>query len=173
MDNVCTNVSHTSIHIYKCRYSDARIEPPLRPAVPTPKPPRKRVPARVRTRARIGGTTAHYPPRRTEARPSASAVVRAAGPGGGAYIGQRGDGRGVPRADVRVESRRIVERLRAEATTRSTPTGKGSHGSRFRVLGRARSTSPPTRAHTADPSPSHTGARIHNTDRFSHIQING
>jgi hypothetical protein len=50
------------------------------------------------------------------------------------------------------------------------------HGlARFRASGsgRARSTSPPTRAHTADPSPSHTGARIHNPDRFSHIQING
>ena len=93
--------------------------------------------------------------------------------GSGAYRGQRGDARGVPRADVRVERRRRVERLRAEATTRSTPTGKGSHGSGFRVLGRARSTSPPTRPHTADPSPSHTGARIHNPGRFSHVQING
>ncbi len=43
--------------------------------------PRKRVPARVRTRARFGGAAAHNRPRRTEARPSASAVVRAAGPG--------------------------------------------------------------------------------------------
>ncbi len=33
------------------------------------------------TRARIGGAAAHNRPRRTEARPSASAIVRAAGPG--------------------------------------------------------------------------------------------
>ena len=33
------------------------------------------------TRARIGGAAAHNRPRRTEPRPSASAVVRAAGPG--------------------------------------------------------------------------------------------
>jgi hypothetical protein len=33
---------------------------------------------------------------------------------GGAYLGQRGDRRGVPRADVRVERRRRGERLRAE-----------------------------------------------------------
>jgi hypothetical protein len=33
------------------------------------------------TRARIGGAAAHNRPRRIEARPSASAVVRAAGPG--------------------------------------------------------------------------------------------
>jgi hypothetical protein len=44
-----------------------------------PKAPRKPVPARVR--ARIGGAAAHNGPRRTEARPSASAIVRAAGPG--------------------------------------------------------------------------------------------
>ncbi len=35
--------------------------------------------------------------------------------GSGAYPVQRGDRRGVPRADVRDESRRRVERLRAEA----------------------------------------------------------
>ena len=33
------------------------------------------------TRTRIGGAAAHNRPRNTEARPSASAVVRAAGPG--------------------------------------------------------------------------------------------
>ncbi len=46
-----------------------------------PKAPRKRGPTRVRTRARIGGAAAHNRLRRIEARPSASAVVRAAGPG--------------------------------------------------------------------------------------------
>ncbi len=35
----------------------------------------------MRTRARIGGAAAHNGPRRIEARPSASAIVRAAGPG--------------------------------------------------------------------------------------------
>jgi hypothetical protein len=39
------------------------------------------VPARVRTRARIGGAAAHNRPRRIEARPSAAAIVRAAWPG--------------------------------------------------------------------------------------------
>ncbi len=42
--------------------------------------PRKRVPTRLRMRERIGGAAAHYRPRRIEARPSASAIVRAAGP---------------------------------------------------------------------------------------------
>ncbi len=35
--------------------------------------------------------------------------------GSGSYLVQRGDTRGVPRADVGVECRRRVERLRAEA----------------------------------------------------------
>ncbi len=70
--------THRRTHVYIC--SHACIEPPLRAAVPTPKAPRKRVPARVRTRARIGGAAAHNRPRRIEARPSASAIVRAAGP---------------------------------------------------------------------------------------------
>jgi hypothetical protein len=39
------------------------------------------VPARVRTCARIGNAAAHNGQCRTEARPSASAIVRAAGPG--------------------------------------------------------------------------------------------
>jgi hypothetical protein len=42
---------------------------------------RERVPTCVRTRARIGGAVAHNRPRRIEARPSASALVRAARPG--------------------------------------------------------------------------------------------
>ena len=62
--------------------------------------------------------------------PSASgtpAVVRRRA-GSGAYIGQRGDTRSVPRADVRVERRRTVERLRAEPHAVHAD-GKGSHGS--------------------------------------------
>ncbi len=46
-----------------------------------PRPRTNKGPARVRTRARIGGAAAHDGPRRIEARPSASAIVRAAGPG--------------------------------------------------------------------------------------------
>jgi hypothetical protein len=74
-------VTHAPTYFDVYIYSDACIEPPLRPAVPTPKAPRKRVPAHLRTRARIGGAAAHNGPRRTKARPSASAIVRAAGPG--------------------------------------------------------------------------------------------
>ncbi len=83
MDNAClyTRVTHAHTHIYIHIYSDACIEPPLRAAVPTPKAPRKPVRARVRTRARIGGAAAHNAPSRIKARPSASAIVRAAGPG--------------------------------------------------------------------------------------------
>jgi hypothetical protein len=51
--------------------------------------PRKRVPTRVRTRARIewhfGGAAAHNGPRRIEARPGASAIVRAAWAGKAAH----------------------------------------------------------------------------------------
>ncbi len=39
------------------------------------------MPTRVRTRARIGGAAAHNRPRGIETRPSAPAIVRAAGPG--------------------------------------------------------------------------------------------
>ena len=71
----CNTHAHTHIYIY----SDACIEPPLCATVPATMAPRKRVPARVRTRARIGGAAAHSRPRRIEARPSASAIVRPAG----------------------------------------------------------------------------------------------
>ena len=45
---------------------------------------------------------------------AASRRWRAARAESGAYVGQRGDSRGVPRADVRVERRREGECLRAE-----------------------------------------------------------
>jgi hypothetical protein len=170
---MCKRVTtHTHTHTHTYTYSDACIEPPLRAAVPTPKAPRKRVPARVRTLAhrRCGRAQRAAPHRSPAERVRHSARRRA---GSGAYRGQRGDRRDVPAANVRVERRRRVERLRPEAARAPRPTGKGSHGLGLRVLGRARSTSPPTRAHTADPSPSHTGARIHHPDRFSHIQIHG
>ena len=66
--------------------------------------------ARTRTSAAPPRTTAAPRPRPTGARPPPDAR----GPKGGAYIGQRRDGGGVPRADVRVERRRKVERLRAD-----------------------------------------------------------
>jgi hypothetical protein len=46
---------------------------------------------------------------------------------GGAYLGQRGDRRGVPRADVRVEHRRLIECLRAEAPPAVDADGRRSH----------------------------------------------
>ncbi len=52
-------------------------------------------------------------PTTRRARPACGCTPARAGKGG-AYRGQRGDRRGVPRADVRVERRRRVERLRAE-----------------------------------------------------------
>ncbi len=58
-----------------------------------------------RTTARAASNARRARPTRTGAPP---------GRQGGAYIGQRGDTGGVPRADVRVECRRHEERLRAE-----------------------------------------------------------
>ncbi len=153
-------------------YSDPCIEPPLRAAVPTPMAPRKRVPARVRTPARIGGAAAHNRPRRIEARPSASAVVRAAGPGA-AHTAGMFDTDAVFHAPMLALNTDANANACAPKPHAVDADGKGSHGFGFRVLGRARSTSPPTRAHTADPSQSHTGARTHNAGRFSHTQIDG
>jgi hypothetical protein len=68
---------------------------------------------RTRARARIGGAAAHNDRTCVGDRPSA--VRRGARrAGGGAYRDQRRDGGRVPRADVRVEGRRRLERLRAE-----------------------------------------------------------
>jgi hypothetical protein len=61
----------------------------------------------------------------TDRAQSAAVRVRA---GGGAYVGQVRDLRGVPRADVRFEGRRQVERLRAENATLGGG-GKCSHAS--------------------------------------------
>ena len=85
-------------------------------------------------------------PRRIEERPSASR--RGGAPPGaesGAYRGQRGDRRGVPRADVHVEHQRLVERLRAEPHA-VRADGEGSH-----VFG----------ADTWAPRPTPTRARAH------------
>jgi hypothetical protein len=98
-------------------YLQSYIPSLLRAVIPTHVDIRACACSHVRThmRARIGGAAAHNGRRHIDDPPSAS---RSGGvrPGrkGGAYIGQKGDTRGVPRADVRVERRRTVERLRAE-----------------------------------------------------------
>ncbi len=83
-----------------------------------------RVPTRLRTHTRkhIGGAAAHNGPRRIEhpAERVPPAVALRPGRKGSAYRKQRGDTRGVPRADVRVERRRRLERLRAEPRTQHT-----------------------------------------------------
>ncbi len=56
----------------------------------------------------------HPPPGRIEGGPSARPRRVARDGRNGAYRRQRRDGRGVPRADVRIERRRVVERLRAD-----------------------------------------------------------
>ncbi len=75
-----TRGTHTHTHTYLYIRIHVSNLPSAQPYL-HPWPRAKRVTARVRTRARIGGAAAHNRPRRTEARPSASAVVRAAGLG--------------------------------------------------------------------------------------------
>jgi hypothetical protein len=77
--------------------------------------------ARTRAHTCIGGAAARNGRARVGDRPSA--VRRGARRAeSGAYEGQRRDGGGVPRADVRVEGRRRLERLRAENATLSEHT---------------------------------------------------
>ncbi len=109
----------TYIHMYNiCMYVYAFVYMHL---ISTPRShtytmaPRKRVPTRVkrahrRCRPRTTGRAASKPGR---ARPE-RLRWRAAGPEGGAYRLHVRHGRGVPRADVHVERRRLAERLRAE-----------------------------------------------------------
>jgi hypothetical protein len=74
-----------------------------------------------------GGPAAHNGPRRIDDLPSASRRDGALpGRQGGAYRAQRGDTRGVPRADVRVERRRHGDHLRAEPRT-VHPDARRSH----------------------------------------------
>jgi hypothetical protein len=82
----------------------------------TPAHARAHTSAHAYPRARIGGPAAHNGPRRIEHPPSASRLRWRAARGrkGGAYRVQRGDTGGVPCADVRVERRSRLERLRAE-----------------------------------------------------------
>jgi hypothetical protein len=69
------------------------------------------------TRARLGGAAAHNgpAPHRRPAECEPPEVARRLSREGGEYHVQRGDPRGVPRADVNVKRRRTTERLRAEA----------------------------------------------------------
>ena len=140
----------------------------------TRSPPRIRVPTRLRThpRARIGGPAVHNCQRRIDVPPSASAIVRAAGPGA-AHTEDNVVTAAVFHAPML--ALKADDDLNACAPKPHAVHADGHRLARLRVsgLGRARSTSPPTRAHTADPSPSHTGARMHNPDRFSRIQTNG
>ena len=105
--------------------------------------PRMRVPTRLHTHARIDDP------------PSASRPQwRAARAGkGGAYPEQRGDRGGVPRADVRVERRRLVERLRAE------PSAFHADGTRSHVPAQMRAR-PITHAHTDAARTQHAGACV-------------
>ncbi len=109
------------IYVYACIHT--HIYPVLRTRsyTHTRGRPHMRMPTRLRahTRARIGGAAAHNGPRRTDDPPSASRPRWRAARSrkGGAYPTQVRHSRGVPCADVRVERRRILERLRAEPPT--------------------------------------------------------
>jgi hypothetical protein len=75
-------ITHKYTYIHICIYSDACIDPPLRPAVPTPKAPRKRVPCMwAHARSRIGGAVAQTGRAASKPDRARPAIVRAAGPG--------------------------------------------------------------------------------------------
>ncbi len=97
------------------------------------------------THARIGGPAAHNGMRRIEhpAERVPPAVARCPARGERAYVLQRGDRGGVPRADVCVERRRRKEGLRAEPPA----VDAGKKGSQVSVQTRGR---PCARAHTRD-----------------------
>jgi hypothetical protein len=106
------------IHIHTYTHIHTYIPSLLRAAIPTHVDARACAGPQVcaHTRARLGGRRrAQRPaPHRRPAEHVPPAVARRPGRKGGAYIVPRDDRRSVPRADVRVECRRIVERLRAE-----------------------------------------------------------
>jgi hypothetical protein len=163
---MCKRLTHTHPHIYirtyifGCMY---RTSPPNGRTYT--QGPRASECQQVCPRARIGGAAAHNPPRRTEARPSASAIVRAAGPGA-VHTPAMFDTDVVFHAPMFALNTDAPQN--ACAPKPNAVDADGQRLARFRVSGsgRARSTSPPTRPHTADPSPSLTGARTHNPDRF-------
>ena len=152
MDNVGVSVEHTNTHKYRYKMMHASNLPSGRPYLhPSPRASEcLQVCARARESAgppRTTGRAASKPGRARQ-----PAVARRPGRRGGAYKGQRGDTRGVPRADVGVERRRRGERLRVEATTRSTPTGTARTVSGFGFRPSPQH-EPATHANAADPSP--------------------
>ncbi len=90
------------------------------------------MPARVRTRARIGGAAAHDGPRRIEARPSASVIVRAAGPGA-AHTEANEPTRAVFHAPMLALNRDAERNACAPKPHAVHADGKGSHGLGHRV----------------------------------------
>jgi hypothetical protein len=98
--------------------------------------------ARARARRDIGGAAAHIGRTCVGDRPSA--VRRGARRAeSGAYRAQRRDGGGVPRADVRVEGRRRVERLRAENATLDGGLRRSHALARMRVCRRTHTSARP------------------------------
>jgi hypothetical protein len=141
-----TDLYMYNAYIYTNTYIHSYIPSFVRAAIPTHVGTRKCAcphvcaPTRVRASAVPPRTTGRAASNARRSRPAAG--VRRPGPEkGGAYIGQRGDGRGVPRADVRVERRRMLERLRAE------PPAVHADGTRSHVSARMRR-SPIPHAHT-------------------------
>ncbi len=90
------------------------------------------MPARVGTRLRIGGAAAHNGPRRTEARPSAAAIVRAAGPGA-AHTWYKLVTHAVFHAPMFALNADAERNACAPKPHAVDADGKGSHGLGFRV----------------------------------------
>ncbi len=86
----------------------------------------------MRTRERIGGAAAHNGPRRTEARPSASAIVRAAGPGA-AHTWDNVVTRAVFQSHILTLNAFADWNACARKPHAVHTDGKGSHGLGFRV----------------------------------------
>jgi hypothetical protein len=141
-------ISHTStylpicicmMHTYMCTYIyiHAYIPSFVRAAIPTHVGTRAcacpHVGAHTRARASAAPprTTARVASTTRRARPARGGAPARAEKGG-AYIVQRGDRGGVPRADVRVERRRLLEHLRAE------PSAVHADGERGHVSARVR-----------------------------------
>ncbi len=124
------------------------------------------------TQARIGRAAAHSRPLRIEARPSASAIVRAAGPGA-AHTWYN--------VVTRVVFHAPMFALNADAEPNAcAPKPHAVHAdgqglARFRVSGfRPSEQHEPANACAHSRSiTSHTGGRTHNPGRFSDTQING
>jgi hypothetical protein len=103
---------HICIHSFTQVSNRSSAQPSLPTFTPAPPPS-----AYMSAHARIGGAAAKNGPRHFEDWASASATPALARrrAESGAYRGQRGDTRDVPRADVHVIGVRRLKRLRAEA----------------------------------------------------------